>query len=94
MHACIVAPGSIFIGFMVGQGTLQHEKTCKFIVLSFKIKVRLNGIRNSTRRLPGSIFIDSGSAFGGLEVILDDLVASLLEVGFSMDFGEDLGLRQ
>ena len=66
----------------------------KFIVLSFKIKVRLNGIINSIRRFPGSICMDSGVAFGGLEVILDDLVASLLEVGFSMDFEKDPGLRQ
>ena len=66
----------------------------KFMVLSFKIKVRLNGIRNSIRRFPGSIFMDSGVAFGGLEVILDDLGASLLEVDFSMDFEEDPGLRQ
>ena len=66
----------------------------KFIVLSFKIKVRLNSIINSIRRFPGSIFMDSGVAFGGLEVILDDLVASLLKVGFSMDFEEDPWLRQ
>ena len=66
----------------------------KFIVLSFKTEVRLHGIRNNIRRFPGSIFMDSGVAFGGLEVILDDLVASLLDVGFSMDFEEDPGLRQ
>ena len=66
----------------------------KFIVLSFKIKVRLNGIINSIKRFPGSIFMDSGVVFGGLEVILHGLVASLLEVDFSMDFEEDPGLRE
>ena len=52
------------------------------MVLSFKIKVRLNGIRNSIRRFPGSIFVDSGLAFGGLEVILEGLEASVREVDF------------
>ena len=39
MHACKVVPGSIFIGFMVGQGIVEHEKPCKFIVLSSNFKV-------------------------------------------------------
>ena len=38
IHAFGVVPGRIFLGFMIGQGALEHEKPCKFIVLSFKIK--------------------------------------------------------
>ena len=38
IHAFGVVPGGIFLGFMIGQGALEHEKPCKFIVLSFKIK--------------------------------------------------------
>ena len=34
------------------------------------------------------------TVLGGMEGLLDDIVASLLEVGFSMDFEEDPGLRQ
>ena len=42
---------------------------------------------------PGSIFIDFEVAFESLGQLLDDLVASLPEVGFPMDFEEDPGLR-
>ena len=33
------------------------------------------------------------TVLGGMEGLLDDIVASLLEVGFPMDFEEDPGLR-
>ena len=45
MHICIVVPGGIFIRFMFEQGTLEHEKPCKFIVLSFKIRGLLNNMK-------------------------------------------------
>ena len=38
IHAFGVVLGCIFLGFMIGQGGLEHEKPCKFIVMSFKIK--------------------------------------------------------
>ena len=93
MHACIVVPGSIFIGFVVGQGALQHEKQCKFIVLSFKIKGLLNNMKSMSWRSQDSFFHGFVTTLGGIEELLDDIVASLLEVGFSMDFEEDPGLR-
>ena len=34
------------------------------------------------------------TVLGGMEGLLDDIVASLLEVGFSMDFGEVPWLRE
>ena len=64
------------------------------MVLSFKTEVRQKSIRNAIRRCPGSIFPGFVTALGGTEELLDDIVASLLEVGFSMDFEEDPGLRQ
>ena len=94
MHACIVVPGGISIGFMVGQGTLEHEKPCKLIVLSFKIKGLLNNMKTTSGRSQDSIFHSFLTALGGMEELLDDIVASLLEVGFPMDFEEDPGLRQ
>ena len=66
----------------------------KFVVLSFKTEVRQKSIRNAIRRCPGSIFNGFVSALGGMEELLDDIVASLLEVGFSMDFEEDPWLRE
>ena len=39
------------------------------------------------------IFHEFVIVLGGMEELLDDIVASLLEVGFSMDFEEDPGLR-
>ena len=66
----------------------------KFIVLSFKTEVRQKSIRNAIQRCPGSIFHGFVTALGGMEELLDDIVASLLEVGFSMDFEEDPGLRE
>ena len=66
----------------------------KFMVLSFKTEVRQKSIRNAIRRCPGSIFHGFVTALGGMEELLDDIVASLLEVGFSMDFEEDPWLRQ
>ena len=65
----------------------------KFIVLSFKTEVRQKSIRNAIRRCPGSIFLGFVTALGGTGELLDDIVASLLEVGFSMDFEEDPWLR-
>ena len=66
----------------------------KFVVLSFKTEVRQKSIRNAIRRCPGSIFHGFVTALGGMEELLDDIVASLLEVGFSMDFEEDPWLRE
>ena len=66
----------------------------KFVVLSFKTEVGQRSIRNAIRRCPGSISHGFVTALGGMEELLDDIVASLLEVGFSMDFEEDPGLRQ
>ena len=65
-----------------------------FVVLSFKTEVRQKSIRNAIRRCPGSISYGFVTALGGMEELLDDIVASLVEVGFSMDFEEDPGLRQ
>ena len=66
----------------------------KFIVLSFKTKVRQKSIRNAIQRCPGPIFHGFVTALGGMEELLDDIVVSWLEVGFSMDFEEDPGLRE
>ena len=64
------------------------------MVLSFKTEVGQKSIRNAIRRCPGSIFPGFVTALGGTEEPLDDIVASLLEVDFSMDFEEDPGLRE
>ena len=66
----------------------------KFTVLSFKTEVRQKSIRNAIRRCPGPFFHGFVTALGGMEELLDDIVASLLEVGFSMDFEEDPWLRE
>ena len=66
----------------------------KFMVLSFKTEVRQKSMRNANRRCFGSIFHGFVTALGGMEELLDDIVVSLLEVGFSMDLEEDPGLRQ
>ena len=90
----MVVPGGIFIRFMIGQGTLEHEKPCKFMVLSFKSKGLLNNMKTRSWRSQDSIFHGFVTTWGGMEELLDDIVASLLEVGFSMDFEEDPGLRE
>ena len=94
MHICIVVPGGIFIRFMIGQGTVEHEKPCKLMVLSFKIKGLLNNMKTKSGRSQDSNFHEFVSVLGGMEELLDDIVASLLEVGFSMDFEEVPWLRQ
>jgi hypothetical protein len=58
----------------------------KFIVLSFKNKVRQKSVRNGIRRSPGSIFHEFVVVLEGLAVILDLLGASVLEVDFWEDF--------
>ena len=65
----------------------------KFIVLSFKIKGLLNIMKTRSGRSQDSIFHGFVIALGGMEELLDDIVASLLEVVFSMDFEEDPWLR-
>ena len=89
----MVVPGGIFIRFMIGQGTLEHEKPCKFMVLSFKSKGLLNNMKARSWRSQDSIFLGFVTALGGMEELLDDIVASLLEVGFSIDLEEDPWLR-
>ena len=66
----------------------------KFIVLSFKIKGLLNIMKTRSGRSQDSIFHEFVIVLGGMEELLDDIVASLLEVGFSMDFEEVPWLRQ
>ena len=66
----------------------------KFIVLSFKIKGLLNIMKTRSGRSQDSIFHEFVTVLGDLEELLDDIVASLLEVGFSMDFEEVPWLRQ
>ena len=66
----------------------------KFIVLSFKIKGLLNIMKTRSGRSQDSIFHEFVIVLGGMQELLDDIVASLLEVGFSMDFEEDPGLRE
>ena len=63
------------------------------MVLSFKIKGLLNIIKTRSGRSQDSIFHEFVTVLGGMEELLDDIVASLLEVGFSMDFEEDPWLR-
>ena len=94
MHVSIGVPGCIFIGFLVGPGAFRHEKQCKIVVLSFKIKGLLNNMKTRSWRSQDSIFHGFVTTWGGMEELLDDIVASLLEVGFSMDFEEDPGLRE
>ena len=65
----------------------------KFIVLSFKIKGLLNIMKTRSGRSQDSIFHEFVTVLGDLEELLDDIVASLLEVGFSMDFEEVPWLR-
>ena len=72
----------------------EPEKPSKFSVLSFKTEVRQKSIRNAIHRCPGPIFHGFVTALGGIQELLNDTVASLLQVGFSMDFEEDPGLRQ
>ena len=67
---------------MIGQGALEHEKPCKCIVPSFKIKGWLNIMKARSGRSPDSIFHGFGTALGGMGQLLDDLVASFLEVSF------------
>ena len=93
MHICIVVPGGIFIRFMIGQGTLEHENPCKFMVLSFKIKGLLNNMKTRSGRSQDSNFHEFVTVLEGMEGLLDDSVASLLEVGFSRDFEEEPWLR-
>ena len=78
---------------MVGQGIVEHEKPCKFIVLSFKIKGLLNNMKSMSWTSQDSFFHRFVTTLGGIEELLDDIVASLLEVGFSMDFEEVPWLR-
>ena len=66
----------------------------KFNVLSFKIKGLLNIMKTRSGRSQDSIFHEFVIVLGGMEELLDDIVASLLEVGFSMDFEEVPWLRQ
>ena len=66
----------------------------KFIVLSLKTEVRQKSISNAILRCPGSTFHGFVTALGGMEELLDDIVATLVEVCFSMDFEEDPWLRQ
>ena len=63
------------------------------MVLSFKIKGLLNIMKTTSGRSQHSIFHGFVTTLGGIEELLDDSVASLLEVGFSMDFEEDPWLR-
>ena len=58
MHVSIGVPGCIFVGVLVGQETLQHEKPCKIVIPSFKIKVLLNKMKVALGRSPEPIFID------------------------------------
>ena len=60
----------------------------KFIVLSFKIKGWPNIMKTRSGRSQGSFFHGFVTALEGMEELLDDIVASLLEVGFSMDWAQ------
>ena len=91
MHVSIGVPGHIFIGFLVGPGTLQHEKSCKIVVLAFKTKVLLNNMKVGLGRSPDPIFIDLLSFREPILELLDHPMASLLEVDFSIDFERDPG---
>ncbi len=61
------------------------------MVLSFKIKGLLNIMTTRSGRSQESFFHGFVTTLRGIEEILDDIEASLLEVGFSMDFEEDPG---
>ena len=91
MYVSIGVPGCIFIGFLVWPGAFQHEKPCKIVVLSFKIKVLLNNVKVVLGRSPEPIFIDFLAFWEPIGELLDHPVASLLEVDFSMDFERDPG---
>ena len=52
----------------------------KFIVLSFKIKGLLNIMKTRSGRSQDSIFHEFVIVLGGMQELLDDIVASLLEV--------------
>ncbi len=82
IHALGVVPGCCFNGFMVGQGALEREKPCEFMVLSFKIKYGLKNKKCRFRSHQGSTFHGFGMTLGGIGELLDDLVASLLEACF------------
>ena len=86
MHVSIGGPGCIFIGFLVGPGAFRHEKPCKIVVLSLKIKVLLNNVKVELGRSPDPIFIDFLSFWEPIWELLDHPMASLLEVDFSIDF--------
>ena len=58
MHVSIEIPGCIFVGFLVGPGALQHEKLCKIVVLSLKIRVLLNNVKVELGRSPDPMLID------------------------------------
>ena len=60
----------------------------KFIVLSFKIKGLLNIMKTTSGRSQDWIFHGFVTTLRGIEEILDDIVACLLEVGFSMDWAQ------
>ena len=76
------------------RGPSNMKKTCKFIVLSFKMKGLLNNMETRSGRCQYLIFYGFVTSLGRMEEFLDDIVASLLEVGFSIDFEEDPGLRE
>ena len=59
------------------------------MLLSFKIKGLLNIMKTRSGSSQDSIFHEFVIVLGGIEEILDDIVACLLEVGFSMDFEEN-----
>ena len=50
-------------------------------------------MKTRSGRSQDSIFHGFVTALGGMEELLDDIVASLLEAGFSMDFEEVPWLR-
>ena len=58
MHVSIGVSACIFIGFLVGPGALQHEKLCKIVIPSFKIRVLLNNMKVELGRSPDPILID------------------------------------
>ena len=87
-------PGLGLGGFLVVLGSPRTRKTIKFIVLSFKIKGLLNIMKTRSGRSQDSIFHEFVIVLGGMQELLDDIVASLLEVGFSKDFEEVPWLRQ
>ena len=51
-------------------------------------------MKTRSGRSQDSIFHEFVIVLGGMEELLDDIVASLLEVGFSMDFEEVPWLRE